>query len=216
MHACNSYVSCYTRDRPLHKGAAQLDMLLQIRSVFVTLLCSIAVVNGQGEDLTRETNATGSSVVEAAVGLIQGSSIFQSDNKFLRRLAYVESKDGIDPATFRGGYYGGIWKVDKVAFQDTKDVITHRALITKYLQIRSAFGFNWTDVQWSDLRKPLYSALAARLFIFNLATSIPFGIKEQADYWKSFYHAQQGNETTATFVQDVQVLERGKSKRIAE
>lgn len=187
-------------------------MLLQITSSFVILLSCLAVVNGHGEDLTREANTAGSSVVEAAVGLIQGSSIFQSDNRFLRRLAYVESKDGIDPSTYRGGYYGGIWQVDEVAFQATKDVTTHRALMTKYAQIRSVFGFNWTDVQWTDLSKPLYSALAARLFLFNLATSIPFGIKEQADYWMTFYHTKQGNKTVATFVQDVQLLERSQSK----
>ena len=33
------------------------------------------------------------------------------DHKFLCRIAWVESKYGTDPRTYRTGYYGGIWQV---------------------------------------------------------------------------------------------------------
>ncbi|KAL5503271.1 hypothetical protein EMCRGX_G010194 [Ephydatia muelleri] len=34
----------------------------------------------------------------------------------LRRVAYVESKDGTESFTYRSGYDGGIWQIDQTAF----------------------------------------------------------------------------------------------------
>ena len=64
-----------------------------------------------GVDRTREPNTSGVDVVKATLRQIQESNIFASDNSFLRRHAYVESKDGTDPDTYRHGYHGGIWQV---------------------------------------------------------------------------------------------------------
>ena len=60
---------------------------------------------------------TGAAVVNQVKNRINGlrkndgSKLFRLDNKFLCRLAWVESKYGEDPNTFRRGYYGGIWQV---------------------------------------------------------------------------------------------------------
>ena len=62
-------------------------------------------------DKTREDRAMGSAVVQAVVDLIREHCIYPDDRLFLRRLAYVESRDGMDPKTFRPGYFGGIWQV---------------------------------------------------------------------------------------------------------
>jgi hypothetical protein len=35
----------------------------------------------------------------------------------------------------------------------------------KYEIIKKELGIDWTKVKWEDLRKPLYSALAARLLL---------------------------------------------------
>ena len=104
--------------------------------------------------------------------------------------------------------------MDEVAFLETQNISLHPGLTATHTQIRSVFGFNWIDVQWRDLCKPLYSGLAARLFLSILAKSIPFGIKEQAIYWKAFYNTKQRSKTVAKFVQDIQVLEREQSKWI--
>ena len=183
-------------------------MLLQAGLIFVAFLCYFTPVNGQGTDLTRQEKAAGSKVVETVVGLIQESSIFPSDNTFLRRVAYVESKDGTESFTYRAGYDGGIWQIDQTAFLGTMDVTSHPELRNKYSMIASRFGIEWTSVLWSDLRKPIYSGLAARLFLFTLTTSIPFGVELQASYWISYYNTNRLNRTATKFVQDVSNLEK--------
>lgn len=131
--------------------------------LLVAFLYYATLVNGEGTDITRHEKAAGSRVVEAVVGLIQQSSIFPSDNMLLRRVAYVESKDGTESFTYRSGYDGGIWQMDQTAFLGTMDVTSHPELRDKYNMIASRLGIEWTSVLWSDLRKPLFSGLAARL-----------------------------------------------------
>lgn len=63
-------------------------------------------------DQTRQPGALGASVVESVVSLIRESCLFADDKRFLRRLAYVQSRDGTDPKTYgRSNYHGGIWQV---------------------------------------------------------------------------------------------------------
>lgn len=64
-----------------------------------------------GENLIVVPGSYGPAVVEATVNVIRESCIFEDDKLFLRRLAYVESRDGTDPKTYRPGYDGGIWQV---------------------------------------------------------------------------------------------------------
>jgi len=68
---------------------------------------------------------------------------------------------------------------------------TQRLLVNlkqmKYLEdIREAFGIDWTSVEWKDLRKPLYSALGARLFVALKSSTdsvpVPRAIDDQARY----------------------------------
>ena len=63
-------------------------------------------------DMTRVPNSNGADVVEAVVNIIRESCLFADDKRFLRRLAYVESEDGMSPNTYRQGYHGGIWQVN--------------------------------------------------------------------------------------------------------
>jgi hypothetical protein len=80
------------------------------------IICVLLWVNGgQGAtDLTTTDRATGSAVVEAVVDLIHQSCIFDDDRLLLRRIAYVETQDGIADNTFiyaGSDFYGGIWQV---------------------------------------------------------------------------------------------------------
>ena len=65
------------------------------------------------QDLTRQPGTSGTEVTTTTVNLIEQSGIFNPSNEFLRRIAWVESKDGTDPNTYRNGYDGGIWQVIK-------------------------------------------------------------------------------------------------------
>lgn len=153
----------------------------------------------------------GSEVVRAVVSKIE--SVFPSPSfapgcTFLRLIAYVESKDGTDSRTYRSGYDGGIWQVDKKAFEDTKATKSHAGLDAKHAEIKKQFGIDWTQVQWSDLRKPFYSGLAARLFLYNIPEPIPVELEGQAKYWKDRYStsAGPGARTEKHFVEDVLAL----------
>lgn len=79
----------------------------------ILLLCVLVLLAGRSEqmDQTMVEQASGSHVVEAVVSRIQEKCVFEDDKLFLRRLAFVESHDGIDSDTFTAGYFGGIWKV---------------------------------------------------------------------------------------------------------
>ena len=121
--------------------------------------------------------ASGSGVVEEVVSTVQ--SLFDSDNKFLRRIAYVESKDGTDKNTYHSGYVGGIlWQVDQIGFQSTQDTKSHPGLKQKLNNV----SIDWGQVQWSDLRKPLYAGLAARLYLLKIPAPILATLKNQAEY----------------------------------
>ena len=165
---------------------------------------------GQSVDHTRVPGSSGTPVVHAAVAQIQQSGVFPDDHSLLRRIAYVESRDGTHPDTYRAGYHGGIWQVDLIGFMDTQDTASHPGLHAKYQKIQEHFGIDWPTVQWMDLRKPLFSALAARLLLSNKSPSIPraSNLSGQAEYWKLHYNTQSGKGTVKNFIDDVKALEQ--------
>ena len=186
-----------------------------IALLIVHLCVCLLKVKAQGRDQTRIPGSSGSSVVQATVALIRGSGIFPNDHQLLRRIAWVESKDGTDPQTYRQGYHGGIWQVDLIGFQDTQNITSHPGLVSKFSKIRRQFGIDWRTVQWEDLRKPLYSGLAARLLLSNKPEPIPLAsnVTAQASYWKEHYNTEKGAGTEEKFIRDVRALKRGKITR---
>ena len=58
--------------------------------------------------------------------------------------------------------------------------------------IQREFNIDWTKVTWSDLRKPLYSGLAAVLYLMQRTgsntTAIPASLEGQGDFWSHYYH----------------------------
>ena len=54
---------------------------------------------------------------------------------------------------------------------------------------QAAFGITWSTMTWSDLRKPLYSAIAAGLVALNTnsASTFPVTVGEQAALYHSMY-----------------------------
>ena len=150
--------------------------------VFCILLQSFA--SGQF-DRTREPEAAGIDVVFASVSRIQESELFPDNKRFLRRLAYVESRDGVDINTFRDGYFGGIWQVDEAIFNVTRDTATHTRLEDLYSEILPVFGVDWALTSWDDLLKPLFSALAVSLYLTTINEAIPAigDLEGQGQYW---------------------------------
>ena len=83
--------------------------------VLIIILLNICLTYGK-TDKTLEKKATGNDVVDAVIQKIKDLGVFHDDNGIMRRIAYVESKFGIDPDTFTTD--GGIWRIDAGAFTE--------------------------------------------------------------------------------------------------
>ncbi|XP_067674107.1 uncharacterized protein [Haliotis asinina] len=135
-------------------------------------------------DLTLSPGASGTNVVKAVVDRIRSNCILGDDRLFLRRLAYVETTDGTAPKTYRSRYDGGIWQIDESNFLETKTCPS--SILTECNKIQSAFNIDWRSTSWADLRKPLYSGLAAALYIKKYNSGNPPGdVSSQASFWAS-------------------------------
>ena len=162
----------------------------------------VAVVSGDPTiDERIWTPGEGGEDVTIAV-IDQVQMIFRDDNRFMARIACVESSNGLNPNTYREGYYGGIFQVDRIGFEDTQNVASHPGLTAKFASIEEAFGINWLEVEYEDLVIPFISAIAARLFISNIPEPIPTDRTEQAHYWKEHYNTVAGTGNPDDFPSD--------------
>ena len=135
----------------------------------------------------HRTNATGSAVVLHAIGSLQQSGVFENDNEMLRRIAYVETRDG------KLANDGGIWAVRENKFMQIQNSDSNIQLQEKIIQIQNNFGINWRSMQWRDLHiMPLYSAIAARLVLYLTPRDIPPAndLKVQARFWVQNYNPE--------------------------
>jgi hypothetical protein len=129
-------------------------------------------------------------------------AVFPS-NGILMEIAKVESRLGQDKNTYRKGYHGGVMQVDKVGYESTKDLKSHPKLKEKFKAIESEFGIKWPDTKWEDLRDPLHSVIAARLFLSNIEKEIPSTKKARASYWKDNYNTSSGKGTVAKYLERI-------------
>ena len=132
-----------------------------------------------------QINATGPAVVLQAIATLQQLGVFGNDNEILRRIAYVETRDG--KLTINDG---GIWAIREDKFlliQNLENISIHLSE-----QIQNSFGINWISVQWRDLRIPLYSAIVARLILYLIPSDIPPAndLKAQATFWATYYNPE--------------------------
>ena len=161
---------------------------------FITAVAVLSLVTAGSSSATRDQDAVylqpyanGSAVVLQTIARIQQSGVFGNDNGILRRIAYVETRDGTLTNTSNGG---GIWAVDENKFQQTRNVDANVRLPARFRQIRDAFGIDWLSVQWRDLQVPLYSAIASRLVLYLAPRAIPpeSDLSAQADFWVQYYN----------------------------
>ena len=142
----------------------------QVVMAVLCLLCCVfvGIAHAQGRDLTLEPNAAGADVVRATVAKVLSASrneqrIFGNRINYwlLRRIAYVETRDGLDyTITSDQNYHGGIWRVDEDVFNNVR---TNSAIQSYRDAVESVFDIRWNIMSWTELRKPLYSALATAL-----------------------------------------------------
>ena len=158
------------------------------------------------EECTMEEKATGTlCTVTETVGKIK--ELFPSHLDLLRRIAYVETRDGNETRC------GGIWNVSKENFEKTQQErsipVTLIDTVNDYLLRMNLSNFeSWEKLQWEDLSNPLLSGLAARLWISAHGESIPNStdVSGQAMFWTQY----NVNGESTKFVADVEQLEQFK------
>lgn len=154
-------------------------------------------------DLTLSEGANGTAVVDACIAkLSQGFS--SSDEQLLRRIAFAETNDGVSVSTNNGG----IWQLSSSKFQQTKTSLDSSI----YSTVSITFGIDWTSTVESDLLKPFYSALGARLYLEVLKSTnpIPLSINtdDQALYYTTYYTSTgRSTDDFTTAVQSISSIE---------
>ena len=170
-------------------------------AIVILFLCLLPILSSGSQcfsactDLTRQAGTGGTEVVLATVRLIQQSGVFTDDDGgFLRNIAFVETQDGTDETTYSSpDYHGGIWRVSEEMFNSVRTLNYELATA-----IHLYFGIDWSNgVAWTDLRRPLYSAIAARLYIDNLSANTST-VQQQAVVWAGQYSAE--NQTATYFL----------------
>lgn len=166
-------------------------------AIFLLILLSLLQVKS-AVDLTLQPEANGTLVVQACLAKISQSSIFSTnDQLMLRRIAYVETHDGADADTYTNTSNGGIWQLSETKYTATKNTGSNTQLQQQVQGISTSFGINWLTTQWVDLRKPFYSALAARLYMQVITASIPLAsdLSSQGTYWANYYTSSGGSQS---------------------
>ena len=171
-------------------------MFFQTAIIIIGFLAQIGQIGVVGvEDRILERGSNGTSVVLLSVAYLQQTTIFSDDNGMLRRIAYVETRDGTRPSE-------NIWAVSEEALQLTQ-ASEHPTLNVKHNLITRELGVDWISLEWEELQRALYSAIAARLLLFLAPERLPDvnDIEGQAVFWKKYYNTNgpESEFTGSTF-----------------
>lgn len=128
-------------------------------------------------------DANGIDVILDAVELMRKTNIFTNDHDLIKRIAIVEASYN------RTANDGGLWQVEKCAFLGvTQNRRKYKKLAALQKQVRRRLGITWSKVRHYDLRRPLYSVVAARLYLEVILDGFPKKLRNQAKLWSSSYH----------------------------
>ena len=163
-------------------------------------------------DRTLEDGAVGLDVVEVTIKKIKDSQIFPDDNGIMKRIAYVESKFGENSTVYGHGQFGGIWMLNKVAFdQLTLNRENHQEINDKiYPALKDYFKIDFTEISYNKLREPLLSGIFARMFLHIINEQIPefSSIEGQAAFWRDNYNDSNSDRSVESFMNDVNHMEK--------
>ena len=161
------------------------------------------------EDWMNRDDANGSRVVEAVLKQLDDSHIFPPDHGFMRRIAYVETRDGTRktaPDTSGNLCHNrvGIWGLTEYMLSNMKHEV--RMMAAQYQEVIAAsedicteFGVNMIGHEKLNMRNPLVSGIAARFYLLYLTVlkneDLPEDLAGQAIFWGSYYNRMQASFT---------------------
>lgn len=164
-----------------------------MQSATIAILLALASTSLASIDYTIVPGAVGPAVVEAALSKITNACLFERDFNFLRLIAAVQTRFGLDMTV-----PSGVWALSELDFNQTKYSLFFgqrwQQLMT---DINDTLHIDYSTVRREDggLMKPLVGALATRLFFDTLADRIPVTLTKQAFYWKTFYQSSSSKTT---------------------
>jgi hypothetical protein len=132
--------------------------------------------------------------VQAIAKKINGYGLGADVTDFMVRVAGVETCYGLATGNV------DIWQIDPIAFKDTKDTKSHPSLKKKIQKLKE-YDIDWLKLSQTDMESSMTkNAIAARLVLSNIPSSIPSDLQEQATYWKNNYNTSAGAGTANDFI----------------
>jgi hypothetical protein len=174
------------------------------------------------EDWMNRDNANGLEVMEEVLRQLDKSHIFPPDYGFMRRVAYVETRNGTVTAAVNTPHNlchkaVGMWGITEYVFHHMKveiqgNITKYQKLIAASEDICAEFGVNVTGPEKLNMRNPLVSGIAARFYFYyqvilnNMAlpnNELPEDLDGQAIFFMKSYMKTDINK----FLKDVNELE---------
>jgi hypothetical protein len=142
--------------------------------------------------------------IDLAIKILSDSLNDVGGRQFLKEIAIAESRLGSDPRHIRyeGNAGRGIWQLDKIGFEETKNISSHPNLKIYHERLKK-YGIDWDKVEWNDCNKPLYGAIAARLLILSKPFKISKNRQIRAKQWKEHYNSNKGKGTPIKYLAKV-------------
>jgi hypothetical protein len=132
--------------------------------------------------------------VQAIAKKINGYGLGADVTDFMVRVAGVETCYGLATGNV------DIWQIDPIAFKDTKDTKSHPSLKKKIQKLKE-YDIDWLKLSQTDMESSMTkNAIAARLVLSNIPSSIPSDLQGQATYWKNNYNTSAGAGTANDFI----------------
>jgi hypothetical protein len=161
------------------------------------------------EDWMNRDNANGLEVMEEVLRQLDKSHIFPPDYGFMRRVAYVETRNGTVTAAVNTPHNlchkaVGMWGITEYVFHHMKveiqgNITKYQKLIAASEDICAEFGVNVTGPEKLNMRNPLVSGIAARFYLLYLTVlkneDLPEDLAGQAIFWGSYYNRMQASFT---------------------
>ena len=188
------------------------DLLIMnaIQVLVFLLFVSSCLSCAEFPQLPEGMSTSGSEVVNKVLEIIECSGVFEDDHSFMRRLAYVETKDGTE-----GQGTTGIWNVtvQHLKAMPYRVVLGNTELTKVTGQICIELGVNILKTvrnnKLQDLSNPLVSGVFTRFYLYYVTvvndTQIPLAenISEQATFWGAHFRMSADEATIHHFTSRV-------------
>ena len=184
-------------------------LLLLLPLVLAGCWCAVAANDCNLTARIQKVNQegpTGPRVVNAVLDAIECSGVFEDDHRFMRRLAYVETSNGVNDT------YTGIWGNTSVVLKSIGSTVLNSTLLNQ-IQEKLGIDVNNTISDFEKSKKPLVSGVLARVYldvvtVVNEQPIPPAGdICGQAIFWESYYKRSDRFTKSVDFILSVNQLE---------